>query len=57
MTHAVYANDNYVNDWRGIGVNNFIGENVVEGTYFYIVLATDMNGSIKKFAGSLTIVR
>jgi hypothetical protein len=38
-------------------VNNFIGENVVEGTYFYIVFATYMNGSIKKFAGSLTIVR
>ena len=55
--NAVYANDNYVNDWRGIGVNNFIGENVVEGTYFYIVLATDRDGAIKKFAGSLTIVR
>jgi hypothetical protein len=34
-----------------------MGEDVVEGTYFYIVLATDMDGIIKKFAGSLTIVR
>ena len=34
-----------------------MGENVVEGTYFYIVFATDRDGAIKKFAGSLTIVR
>jgi len=55
--NEVYANDNYMNDWRGKGVSNFMGEDVVEGTYFYIVLATDMDGIIKKFAGSLTIVR
>jgi hypothetical protein len=34
-----------------------MGEDVVEGTYFYIVLATDIDGVIRKFAGSLTIVR
>jgi hypothetical protein len=34
-----------------------MGEDVVEGTYFYTVEATDMSGSIKKFAGPLTIVR
>jgi gliding motility-associated-like protein len=55
--NEVYSNDKYENDWRGIGVSNFMGENVVEGTYFYIVLATDKDGSIMKFAGSLTIVR
>ena len=55
--NEVYANDNYVNDWRGKGVSNFMGEEVVEGTYFYIVLATDIDGAIRKFAGSLTIVR
>jgi gliding motility-associated-like protein len=55
--NEVYANDNYLNDWRGKGVSNFMGEDVVEGTYFYIVLATDIDGAIKKFAGSLTIVR
>ena len=55
--NEVYSNSDYKNDWRGIGVSNFMGENVVEGTYFYIVLATDMDGAIKKFAGSLTIVR
>jgi gliding motility-associated-like protein len=55
--NEVYTNADYKNDWRGIGVSNFMGENVVEGTYFYIVLATDRDGAIKKFAGSLTIVR
>ena len=55
--NEVYANDNYMNDWRGKGVSNFMGEDVVEGTYFYIVLATDIDGAVKKFAGSLTIVR
>jgi gliding motility-associated-like protein len=55
--NEVYSNSDYKNDWRGKGVSNFMGEDVVEGTYFYIVLATDMDGSIKKFAGSLTIVR
>jgi gliding motility-associated-like protein len=55
--NEVYSNSDYKNDWRGIGVSNFMGENVVEGTYFYIVLATDIDGTIKKFAGTLTIVR
>jgi gliding motility-associated-like protein len=55
--NEVFSNSDYKNDWRGIGVSNFMGENVVEGTYFYIVLATDTDGAIKKFAGSLTIVR
>ena len=55
--NEIYANENYLNDWRGKGVSNFMGEDVVEGTYFYTVEATDMSGSIKKFAGPLTIVR
>jgi gliding motility-associated-like protein len=55
--NEVYANENYFSDWRGKGVSNFMGEDVVEGTYFYIVLATDIDGVIRKFAGSLTIVR
>lgn len=55
--NEVYSNSDYKNDWRGKGVSNFMGEDVVEGTYFYIVLATDIDGAIRKFAGSLTIVR
>ncbi|MCX6211305.1 MAG: gliding motility-associated C-terminal domain-containing protein, partial [Bacteroidetes bacterium] len=55
--NVVYENENYNNDWRGKGVSNFLGEDVPEGTYFYAVEATDLNGAIKKLAGSLTIVR
>ena len=55
--NEVYSNANYQNDWRGKGVNNFIGEDVPEGTYYYIVEATDENTVTRKFASSLTIVR
>jgi gliding motility-associated-like protein len=55
--NEVYKSENYQNDWRGKGISNFIGENVPEGTYFYVVEATDINGVIRKFAASLTLVR
>jgi gliding motility-associated-like protein len=55
--NEVYSSPDYKNDWRGKGVSNFMGEDVVEGTYFYVVEAVDMDGAIRKFAGSLTIVR
>jgi gliding motility-associated-like protein len=55
--NIVYSNNNYQNDWRGKGQMNFLGEDVPEGTYFYVVEATDQSNEIKKFAGSLTIVR
>ena len=53
----VYKNYDYKNDWRGKGISSFLGQDVQEGTYFYIVEATDINGVITKFNGSLTIVR
>ena len=55
--NEVFSNSNYQNDWRGKGVSNFIGEDVPEGTYFYIVEATDANNVTRKFASSLTLVR
>ena len=55
--NKVYENENYNNDWRGKGVSNFLGEELPEGTYFYAVEAADVNGAVKRFAGSLTIVR
>jgi gliding motility-associated-like protein len=55
--NEVYNNANYQNDWRGKGISNFIGEDVPEGTYYYIVEATDENSVTRKFAASLTIVR
>jgi gliding motility-associated-like protein len=55
--NEVYHNANYQSDWRGKGINNFIGEDIPEGTYFYIVEATDMNNVTRKFASSLTLAR
>ena len=55
--NEVYVNPDYKNDWRGKGVKNFLGEDLPEGTYFYIVHTIDRNGSSNKFAGPLTIIR
>jgi len=55
--NEVYSNSNYKNDWRGKGISNFIGEDVPEGTYFYVVEATDLENVTRKFAASLTLVR
>ena len=55
--NEVYSNANYLNDWRGKGISNFIGEDVPEGTYFYVVESTDVNNVTRKFAASLTLVR
>jgi gliding motility-associated-like protein len=55
--NQVYENENYNNDWDGRGQVNFIGQFLPEGTYFYMVEATDPNGNVQKFAKTLTIVR
>lgn len=55
--NEVYSNANYQNDWRGIGVSNFMGQNIPEGTYFYLVEATQQDGTLLKLNGSLTVVR
>jgi gliding motility-associated-like protein len=55
--NEVYANPDYKNDWRGKGVKNFLGEDLPEGTYYYVVHTIDRNGLSNKFAGPLTIIR
>jgi gliding motility-associated-like protein len=55
--NIVYQNADYKNDWNGMGTSNFMGQDVPDGTYFYIVNAVDATGTIKKFTSSLTIVR
>jgi gliding motility-associated-like protein len=55
--NEVYANPDYKNDWRGKGIKNFLGEDLPEGTYFFIVQTIDRNGSSNKFVGPLTIIR
>jgi gliding motility-associated-like protein len=55
--NEVYANPDYKNDWRGKGIKNFLGEDLPEGTYFFIVQTIDRNGLSNKFVGPLTIIR
>jgi gliding motility-associated-like protein len=55
--NEVYSNANYLNDWRGKGISNFLGEDLPEGTYFYSIEVTNKEGSKTKLAGSLTIMR
>jgi gliding motility-associated-like protein len=55
--NEVYKNMNYNNDWRGKGTNNILGEDLPEGTYYYIVHGTDIDGKLQKLAGSLTLKR
>jgi gliding motility-associated-like protein len=55
--NEVYKNLDYKNDWRGKGISNILGEDLPEGTYYYIVHGTDVDGKLQKLAGSLTIKR
>jgi len=58
--NLVYRAGDYKNDWNGRGnqPNNILGEELPDGTYYYIVLAADkLNGSVKKFAGFITLKR
>jgi gliding motility-associated-like protein len=55
--NIVYQNGNYMNEWDSRGQQNFAGEFVSEGTYFYLVSAIKPDGTKQNFNGSLTIVR
>jgi gliding motility-associated-like protein len=55
--NEVYKNMNYNNDWRGKGNGNILGEDLPEGTYFFIVQTIDKNELRNKFVGPLTIIR
>jgi gliding motility-associated-like protein len=55
--NEIYSSSDYKNDWRGKGISNFLGEDVPEGTYYYVVEASDINNVTRRFAGSLTLVR
>ena len=55
--NEVYKNLDYKNDWNGKSAGNILGEDLPEGTYYYIVHGTDVDGKLQKLAGSLTIIR
>jgi gliding motility-associated-like protein/uncharacterized repeat protein (TIGR01451 family) len=47
--NTVYQNKNYQNDWTG--------ENMVEGTYFYVLKVHTRNGEFISYRGYLTLLR
>ena len=58
--NLVYKSADYKNDWDGRGnqPNNILGEPLPDGTYYYIVTATDKTtGNIRKFASFITLKR
>ncbi len=58
--NLVYRSRDYNNDWGGKGnqPNNILGEDLPDGTYYYVVLATDKTtGSVRKFAAFITLKR
>ena len=58
--NLVYKSADYKNDWDGRGnqPNNILGEPLPDGTYYYIVTATDKTtGNTRKFASFITLKR
>ncbi len=58
--NLVYKAADYKNEFEGKGnqPNRVLGEDLPDGTYYYVVLATDKNtGTVRKFAGFITLKR
>ncbi len=55
--NVVYANPNYNNEWDGRGTNNFIGQDLMDGGYYYTLKAKSVNGNIQIFKGFVLIQR
>ena len=58
--NLVYKSGDYKNTWDGKGnqPNNVLGEDLPDGTYYYIVLATNTTtGTVRKFVGFITLKR
>ncbi len=58
--NQVYKSADYKNTWDGKGnqPNRVLGDDLPDGTYYYVVLATDRStGSVRKFAGFVTLKR
>ncbi len=55
--NVVYANPNYNNEWDGRGTNNFIGQDLMDGGYYYTLKAKSINGNIQIFKGFVLIQR
>lgn len=55
--NVVYYNANYNNEWDGRGTNNFIGQDLMDGGYYYTLKAKSANGNSQIFKGFVLIQR
>ena len=55
--NIVYRNTNYNNDWDGQGTDNFAGQDLVDGGYYYTIKAIDGNGKVQILKGYIIIQR
>jgi len=54
----VYRSADYQNNWDGKGVDNFLGKDLPEGTYYYVLVTTNSDsGDVKKYSGYITLRR
>ena len=53
----VYTNSNYKNEWDGTGTDNFLGQELPEGGYYYNVRAIDEQGKVQVFNGYVILKR
>jgi len=53
----VYTNSNYKNEWDGTGTDNFLGQELPEGGYYYTVRAIDEQGKVQVFNGYVILKR
>jgi hypothetical protein len=54
----VYQSLDYQNNWDGKGMNNLLGQDLPNGTYYYILEATDTKmNKTDKFSGYITLRR
>jgi gliding motility-associated-like protein len=59
-SNLVYKSLDYKNEWDGKGnqANRVLGEDLPDGTYYYEILAVNQaTGTIRKFAGYITLKR
>jgi gliding motility-associated-like protein len=55
--NIVFYSSNYNNDWDGRGTNNFIGQDLMDGGYYYTLKAKSANGNSQIFKGFVLIQR
>jgi len=53
----VYSSSNYKNEWNGIGTDNFLGQELPEGGYYYSIKAIDDKGKVQLFNGYVILKR